>query len=691
MSDIKSPELYIDYWLTTVNTWQCTRGNEDTCRRIKNIQLHVTKFLSGDPLTNSLHPSISINTKGLPRCLGVLQELISINKKSSLRLLMLLLRVSRIIKGVGKPDYSPITEESSCNPNVAKHIGKQLGSLALELWGPQEVEWKKFHLTTKAGPNGQALISAIKDMDIIPNKLWEDIHILAANDQLRVKVATLKNNINITNYINYYSGELIVNKMVKKEGSYLRKLSLINDPEFKTRIIAIFDYWSQTVLKPYHDNLLELLQTMSPDCTFIQHKHVGNVFSRTHGKSKIYSFDLKSATDRFPLLVQKEVFAALYGQEKADSWVRILVDYPFKTPQGEMLNYKAGQPMGAYSSWSTFTVTHHLLVQLCARISKVTSEGNYFKDYYILGDDIIIFNDLVAEKYKYLIDLLGVELSPTKTHVSKDTYEFAKRWFYKGDEITGISLRQILNKPKYALVADFISELDDRYLNSDYTMISEHCLYNLLSIWHNAGNSRYYAKMGMRYWSLPKKEDKSCTLNEKYHYIMTSLIHNELGCNRPPSDPMIQNIIDVMILHTKSQQLQDMIVQGAQGYNAYIMNKISIFNNEGIINEDCDVQMTVQSLPDVLASFNNVKDVQTEYDELRRIIWDGTNEEIRDVITSSKIDPSFNPLATFQMNPRHLQIVKTSRTIKKLVKWIDGEYLPSRHEALAILNDNGNS
>jgi len=604
---------------------------------------------------------------------------------------MLLLRVSRIIKGIGKPDYSPVTEDLNCNPIVAKQIGEQLGSLALEMWGPQEVEWKKFHLTTKAGPNGQALISAIKDMDIIPDNLWDDIHTLAANDQLRVKVATLKNNININNYIKYYSGELIVNKMVKKEGSYLRKLSLVNDPEFKTRIIAIFDYWSQTVLKPYHDNLLELLQTMSPDCTFVQHKHVGNVFSRTHGKSNIYSFDLKSATDRFPLIVQKEVFAALYGQERADSWVRILVDYPFKTPKGEMLYYKAGQPMGAYSSWSTFTVTHHLLVQFCARLGKVTSEGNYFKDYYILGDDIIIFNDIVADKYKYLIDILGVELSPTKTHVSKDTYEFAKRWFYKGDEITGISLRQILNKPKYALVADFISELDDRYLNSDYTMISEHCLYNLLSIWHNAGNSRYYAKMGMRYWSLPKKEDKSCTLNEKYHYIMTSLIHNELGCNRSPCDPKIQNIIDVMILHTKSQQLQDMIVQGAQGYNAYIMNKISIFNNESIINEDCDVQMTVQSLPDVLASFNNVKDVQTEYDELRRIIWDGTNGEIRDVITSSKIDPSFNPLATFQMNPRHLKIVKTSRTIKKLVKWIDGEYLPSRHEALAILNDDGNS
>jgi hypothetical protein len=128
----------------------------------------------------------------------------------------------------------------------------------------------------------------------------------------------LRNNLDIERYIDYFANKSVVKKLVRSSGLYLRKLSLVHEPEFKTRIIAIFDYWSQTVLKPYHDNLLELLKTMSPDCTFKQHKHVGGVHSRLNG-NKVYSFDLKSATDRFPLITQKEVFAALYGEERANS------------------------------------------------------------------------------------------------------------------------------------------------------------------------------------------------------------------------------------------------------------------------------------------------------------------------------------------------------------------------------------
>jgi hypothetical protein len=45
----------------------------------------------------------------------------------------------------------------------------------------------------------------------------------------------------------------------------------------------------------------------------------------------------------------------------------------------------------------------------------------------ILGDDIVIKNDKVAQKYIDVIKGLGVELSEQKTHVSKNTYEFAKR------------------------------------------------------------------------------------------------------------------------------------------------------------------------------------------------------------------------------------------------------------------------
>jgi len=39
----------------------------------------------------------------------------------------------------------------------------------------------------------------------------------------------------------------------------------------------------------------------------------------------------------------------------------------------------------------------------------------------------VITNDLLAEKYRELMQHIGVSISKQKSHVSKDTYEFAKR------------------------------------------------------------------------------------------------------------------------------------------------------------------------------------------------------------------------------------------------------------------------
>jgi len=58
-------------------------------------------------------------------------------------------------------------------------------------------------------------------------------------------------------------------------------------------------------------------------------------------------------------------------------------------------------------------------------------------DYAILGDDIVIANQGVAEAYIKLLQEFDMEYSPDKTYVSKDSYCFAKRYFHKGSEITG--------------------------------------------------------------------------------------------------------------------------------------------------------------------------------------------------------------------------------------------------------------
>lgn len=50
-----------------------------------------------------------------------------------------------------------------------------------------------------------------------------------------------------------------------------------------------------------------------------------------------------------------------------------------------------------------------------------------FKLYTILGDDLVIADPLVGESYKRLLSALDMPYSEAKTHVSNDSWEFAKR------------------------------------------------------------------------------------------------------------------------------------------------------------------------------------------------------------------------------------------------------------------------
>jgi hypothetical protein len=81
-------------------------------------------------------------------------------------------------------------------------------------------------------------------------------------------------------------------------------LSLKYEPG-KVRIFAMIDYWSQVALKPFHDFLLKVLKGLNRgdvrlDGTFDQAETVEYLRSLASPGRKFWSFDLSSATDRFP-------------------------------------------------------------------------------------------------------------------------------------------------------------------------------------------------------------------------------------------------------------------------------------------------------------------------------------------------------------------------------------------------------
>jgi len=78
--------------------------------------------------------------------------------------------------------------------------------------------------------------------------------------------------------------------------------------------------------------------------------------------------------------------------------------------------------MGAYSSWGMLALTHHVLVRYSARRAGVTD----FNDYAILGDDVVIANDIVAHEYLLVMKSLGLSINLSKSVISSRFTEFAK-------------------------------------------------------------------------------------------------------------------------------------------------------------------------------------------------------------------------------------------------------------------------
>lgn len=111
----------------------------------------------------------------------------------------------------------------------------------------------------------------------------------------------------------------------------------------------------------------------------------------------------------------------------------------------DTVKYAVGQPMGALSSWVMLALTHHFIVQFAAY--RVDPESDdWFTDYAVLGDDIVIANKQVAEAYlKIMVGEVGVEINIFKslTSLKALSLEFAKRYYLNGKECSALSFKEL--------------------------------------------------------------------------------------------------------------------------------------------------------------------------------------------------------------------------------------------------------
>lgn len=222
------------------------------------------------------------------------------------------------------------------------------------------------------------------------------------------------------------------------------KLIGLSDKSGKTRVIAICDWWSQTLMRPLHDQVFRYLRTLDTDGTYDQDKQRNRVQQWTSGKyGNVFSYDLSSATDRFPVVIQALClylggFLNFWGSVR---WWVIMSRRLFWIQMGRRfvkVRYAVGQPMGLYSSWAALAYTHHVIIWFACAING--KDYRRFKRYALLGDDIVIADETVAKTYYFVMtSLLGVSINKDKSFQSSTVAEFAKSLFVGGLNVSPLS------------------------------------------------------------------------------------------------------------------------------------------------------------------------------------------------------------------------------------------------------------
>jgi len=223
----------------------------------------------------------------------------------------------------------------------------------------------------------------------------------------------------------------------------------------KIRLFALLDAVTQSCMSPLHDAMFALLKVIPNDGTFDQEASIRRSQDKAVKAGFAYSFDLTAATDRLPVVLSAEIIESIFQKEgMGESWRNAMVDRDFQfnpAVAGKLgldpkatYRYAVGQPMGGLSSWPALALTHHWIVQLAAHRVDAKYTG-WFTNYEILGDDIVIFDKLVADEYLVLMAMLGCEINLTKSISShhRPVFEFAKRTCWGYLIVSGISLAQV--------------------------------------------------------------------------------------------------------------------------------------------------------------------------------------------------------------------------------------------------------
>lgn len=463
--------------------WRCRKiqqaqGVPGLAKYLKASSVMLSQALAGEPhkASTALGPAIARTHSGIPRIIpAVHRARIRSGEVTVLRLWLSLLGLYRVLSWTGTFDISTITtpgKDISQWEAVASHgIPEFLRRLTRYWRKPVDFDDKigtilapKVELLSTSGPNSRAgspsMASYLVDaLTWTHHPVWEAhqewLNRLGAKTWLETLVEASK----------FASAKGLKPRALGKLG--------IKEEPGKVRVFAMVDCWTQWLLKPLHNLLFDIMRKIPQDGTFNQMGPIGRLLEN-YPNEVMYSFDLSAATDRLPVSLQRQLLNELLPMKLGDLWASILCGRkyyydltderyesltlaPGVEPAG-IVSYAVGQPMGAYSSWGMLALTHHYIVQWAAMR---VGFKNWFSAYAVLGDDVVIANREVALCYLELMDGLGVKISLPKTLKGQGSLEFAKRFIWKGQDASPVSLLEYaVSQGNLTALVELVRKLD---------------------------------------------------------------------------------------------------------------------------------------------------------------------------------------------------------------------------------------
>jgi len=276
-----------------------------------------------------------------------------------------------------------------------------------------------------------------------------------------------------------------------------------------------------------------------------------------------------------------------------------------------------------------FAICHHVIVRVAAlRAGKPVSWNRYA----LLGDDIVLTDAKVAEEYLAILREIGVEVSEMKTHVSKDTYEFAKRWIHRGTEITGAPFGSLFEAVRFVRnatggllsksikyisfygVAVWFREVEGRWLSRNSCLASRALFAEFFTLLGSSAAGRLALKT-WRFYLLPSREDGRSLQAFKRVTLGEMLIGGILGCFQW-SRTLKVNTLGVLLVECKARVLESAIkkqVQLLYDFQVEAGKYLSLFP------EGLDGQSILLALPPFAATRSNIRVLQEEYEKVREV------------------------------------------------------------------------